>query len=270
MNTDTEKFDLHRIFPKLESFMLIGDVNDKNFMANVKNLKELTLRSETIEDYQFENIFGNNKEIWKLTASPKKSETLGSIENHLKKLEILEFRHVGREVLIRSNFRRTYKLATVTSFTIRFVTSSDLIGDLSFSMPNLKRLHLEVYNKIDSQLSDFINRFENLETVEIKDSRLGDITECLNGLSHVKEVTAGLFNLEMPTLIRFFEQFDKSTSPLNTIKFKHLDYGYTRSMRENCISEMRKTNAILKKSNKSTWIVYYDKKESSLVFKLEQ
>ncbi|XP_031619140.1 uncharacterized protein LOC116338176 [Contarinia nasturtii] len=107
-------FDLNSIFPKLETFTLLGSVNDTNCLKNVKSLKELTMSTSSIEEHQFDNIFANNKQIYKLSLATITRKTLGAIEKNLNNLKTLKVKYVCREFFIRpTNETNIYNLESI-------------------------------------------------------------------------------------------------------------------------------------------------------------
>lgn len=185
-------FDLNAIFPKLEIFTLLGSVNDANCLAKVKNLKELTLSSESIGEHQFEQIFANNGHITKLSLASITTGTLGSVATHLNNLKILKVKRVGKEFFIRPANVDRYFLPSVSYLDVNFYETSELIGDLSFDMPNLRSLKLRG-NLVDHRIYEFINHFEKLESVKIDTTCKYDMVKCVEQLTHVNEFATGGF-----------------------------------------------------------------------------
>lgn len=199
---------LNSIFPELKSIELFGSIADAHCMSNIKNLNELVLSTISIEEHQLENIFANNKEITKLILLiANKIETLHSIEKHLKHLQILQIKYVGKEFLTRPK-ERLYNLSSITTFDVAIREISDFLGDLSFEMPNLKKLILRG-DRIDEDIVHFINHFEKLESVEME----AKYTNTMNNF----EIS------QLAALEKIFAKFDGTSSTVNTLKLLKFD-----------------------------------------------
>ncbi|XP_031628255.1 uncharacterized protein LOC116344032 [Contarinia nasturtii] len=230
-DSSRKSFNLNAIFPKLESFKLIGSIKDPNCLVNVTNLKELTLQTPSIPEHQFQDIFAKNKKISKLNFSPQKTETLQSIGKYLKNLQTLKINSAGDEFLTGGN--RVQNLTSVTTFVVGIDETRLLTGGLSFKMPNLKRLIVRG-EYIDQQLSDFINHFKNLDMVEIKPyDGIYDAVECIEKLTSVKEYISPFNCSQLAFLEPFFETFDRKKSHLNSLKLiciDNLKEGYSEAV----------------------------------------
>ncbi|XP_031629747.1 uncharacterized protein LOC116344982 [Contarinia nasturtii] len=261
-------FDLHSIFPKLETFRMNGLVRiiDKNCLANVKNLKELELKISSIgiEEHQLDSIFANNKGISTLVLSiVRRKDTLRSIEENLKHLETLEIQgHADNEILERG-FDRVYNLKSVITFRLNFYVTSQLVDKiLSFEMPNLKRLYLQAL-LIDNRITDFINHFKNLEMADVRSETKNVMVKQIGKLIYAKAfVTIDSDVLEI-SLLEIFETFDRKHSSVKTWKV----FGVEEAKYIICSDQMNAINGQLKDSNKPTWTLSYDRNEKYLVFK---
>ncbi|XP_031621449.1 uncharacterized protein LOC116339611 [Contarinia nasturtii] len=249
------KFDLNAIFPRLKFFSFpFGSVTDTNCLANVRNLKELKLYIESIQEHQLGNIFANNKHISKLTLKTHirktiKRETLRSIES-LKNLKTLEINKVSPDFFNRAS-NRVYNLTSVTTFVTMCREPIKLNRDFSFDMPNLKHLRLCGTNS-DNRTSDLINHFKSLETVLLFGDCEFNVIECIESLKYVKEFTTSTyFNIGQISLFRkLFENFDTTKSNLNKLV---IDIDETESEYFLWEDAMREINNKLKESNKPTW-----------------
>lgn len=257
--SDRKSFDLNAMFPKLENFKLIGSINNPNCLANVSNLKDLTVLPTYVlrhnfPEHLFEDIFAKNKGITKLNISPQKIETLQSIDKHLKRLETLQLKNPSRKFLTRNTGYQVCNLSSIATLIIDNNLDKELPGNPSFSMPNLKRLIIRG-EYLTYQCTDFINHFENLEYAEIKP--FYNVFECIGKLKHVKVFTFKLFCTQLAHLKEFFETFDETSSKLDTLNLECMEFAYHREKVD--ITEIEKImnemNNHLIGSNKSTWTV---------------
>ncbi|XP_031639531.1 uncharacterized protein LOC116351547, partial [Contarinia nasturtii] len=199
-------FDLNSIFPKLESLSFFVRLTNANCLANVRNLKDIRLFTGSIEEHQLAHIFKNNKQLSKvsLALNLHTTETLRAVENHLNRLQIFKIKYVNSEFFRRID--RIYNLTSVTTFDVKFNETNDLIGDLSFDMPNLKKLVLRG-NIIDHRIADFINHFEQLDSVEVDSRCRYDIVKCVKELNKVKEFRTNGFE-NSPSFKKSFSQMN--------------------------------------------------------------
>lgn len=251
---DLASFDLHSIFPKLESFSMTGLIRiaDKNCLANVKNLKELELRIDSmgIEEHQLDTIFTNNKGLTRVVLSiANRKDTLRSIERNLKNLTSFEIqRNVDTEILDRAH-DQLYVLKSITTFKIGFYVTSQLTDRvLSFDMPNLKILYLNAL-LIDDRIIDFINLFKRLETVDVRSDTRNAMVKDIGKLIYVKEFIMINSDILEMSLQEMFRTFDRSESSVHTLKVFEVD----EAKYNICQDQMNALNGILKEFNKPTW-----------------
>ncbi|XP_031622772.1 uncharacterized protein LOC116340432 [Contarinia nasturtii] len=244
-----DSFKLESIFPNLEIFKFYGAIVDTNCLENVKNLKELTLRTRSIAEQQFDHIFVNNKNLTKLALlMPYEMTTLRSIHIHLTKLKTLKLRDPGRGFLIRAN-DPVYTLASVDSLDVIFGRNSELVGPLSFNMPNVTKIRLHG-NRIDSDISGFVSQFKNLKTLEVKVVHRYDVAQSIAQLKNIKEFITTKFEMNLLSqLYTFFHNFDEKTFKLRTIKFLR----YKSDEFNSYETRMNQINIELWKIGKNTW-----------------
>lgn len=239
-------FDMKSIFPKLECFQLVGHVTDTNCLANVTQLKQLTLETRSIQEHQLVQIFKNNNDLVELSLRmPCKKATLNGIDEYLKKLKTLQIKNADIDFFTRST-NNVCNLTSVTYFDVAFKKTDELVENLSFDMPNLNKLKLFGW-RIDNRINDFINRFEHLETVCMRALSIDDPMGCIKSLKHIKELAIDNFeNTKLTAMKEFFENFDEAKSHLKTLKligFKDAQYPiYEKTMKEinNHLNEHKK------------------------------
>ncbi|XP_031627237.1 uncharacterized protein LOC116343358 [Contarinia nasturtii] len=246
-DSNRTSFDLNKIFPNLESFKLFGSIKDPNCLANVTKLTELRLRDASIEEHHLPDIFAKNKQISELSFSTKSANTLRAIAQNLKNLQILKIRNAGSDFLIRATNRPVYNLTSVTNFDLYVYSSSEIIENLAFDMPNLKKMVLRVV-LIDPQITNFINRFKHLESVRIIPYDLYNVVECIEKLTHAKEFTSPFLCSQISELTNFFETSKSNLKRLKLICYDEFEsHIYDETMNE--------INEHLKESDKPTWTV---------------
>lgn len=260
-DSHTGSYDLNSIFPQLETFHFFGDVMQSYRLPNVSNLTELVLESSTIQEHQLEYIFANNEKIKKLTISIQKWQTLHSIAQHLKNLQTLKVQKAGNEFLTRKN-NNVYNLTSVTFFDIAFDSTSVVIAELPFVMPNLKKLRLRSKDGIDHRIVDFIKYFPTLKSVEFRQSGVYDIIDCIEKLPHIKEVTTHHSEFDKTKLSKFFQNFDKKKSNLHTLNLKY-SYDTEYPIYEKAMIEI---NRHLTESQKPTWSVTFEQKHKESLY----
>ncbi|XP_031624677.1 uncharacterized protein LOC116341638 [Contarinia nasturtii] len=242
-------FDVNSIFPKLETLKLSGNVDNLSCLVHLRQLKELSLNSLSIQENAVVNIITNNKQITKLAIfSYNTIRTVRSIAENLKDLKTLNVRDAGTNFFV-STTNHVYNLTSVTSLSVFSDKIEQFYGNLSFDMPHLKNLELIGWN-FDHRITNFINRFHVLETVYVHKLTTDNPISCIQPLIYVKEFsTVNFENSELSSLKVFFENFDKTASNLITLKlFYFNDSEYSRYEKT-----MNKINNHLKESMKPTW-----------------
>ncbi|XP_031624678.1 uncharacterized protein LOC116341639 [Contarinia nasturtii] len=246
-------FDVNSIFPKLEIFKLVGEVDDINCLANVRHLKELSLNTESIGEDQLVNIIANNKQLTKLNIWNNNKitiRTVRTIANNLKDLKTFTIGDVATNFFV-STTNDVYNLTSVISFSVFSDRIENLYGNISFNMPNLENLKLLGWN-FDHRITNFINRFHKLKAVFVDGLAEDSFTSCIEKLTHIKEFSTVFVKSQLSSLKVFFENFDASKS-LNTLKLLNFDY----SEYPFCAATMNEINIHLKESKKPTWQISY-------------
>ncbi|XP_031637872.1 uncharacterized protein LOC116351022 [Contarinia nasturtii] len=247
-----KSFDVNSILPSIEIFKLHGDVDDINCLANVRHLKELSLNTESIGEDLLVNIIANNKQITKLTLwNSNTIRTVRSIGENLKDLKTLIVKYVGNDFFVPTT-NKVYNFTSVTSFSV-FGVMASLYRNISFDMPNLENLKLVGWN-IDHRITNFVNRFHKLETVYVDGLTGKSSMSCIKSMIHVKEfATIDFGNSKLSSLKDFFENFDKTTSNLKTLKL----YNFNFSEYFRYEDTMNEINSHLKEIYKPTWKLSY-------------
>nr|ACZ26281.1 secreted protein A [Mayetiola destructor] len=248
-----ERFNLNVIFPKLESFALDGNVADRRFLRNVTDLKEIMLDSEEIDEYQLEYIIENNKKMTKITICYcRATEILKWIAEHLKELKTLKLLCPYREFLIRADENEACVLSSVINLEItRYIMSGeDFHGNLTFDMPNLKKLTFKcdrITQLTDDQIVNMIKHFNGLETVEIL-ARGYSAVKCIGQLQYIKEFMTTIYENDFEDLKSVFQNFDIN-SELQTLKLVYFNESFYKTYE----NELKQINIDLKESGKPTW-----------------
>lgn len=258
-------FDLKTIFPALESCEFLGVFADTNLLANFTRLKELSLGysraikpwQKSISEQQLEHIFAKNNQLSTLRLARPTKQILRLIKRYLNHLETFKAPSLNRDFLIKGS-DPVYELTSVKSFEVTFDEPRDLMEELSFAMPNLKKLKMSIIS-FNVLIVNFINRFKELETVHITQYYSFNIEEAIEKLNHVKEVIIKNFeNTRLEYVKKLFERFDE-TKPLHTLKlvlFKETDYPIFEE-------KMIEINGHLETLNKPKWKLSRGKLEDS-------
>nr|ACZ26283.1 secreted protein E [Mayetiola destructor] len=254
------EFKLNLIFPKLESFKLIGSITDVYCLENVTGLQELTLSylynifNEIINEHehQLKDIFKNNKNMTKVSlGGPIRRETMHSIAKYLTKLETLEIESPGKDFLLRANNSTAlYELPLVTHFVISSAEIDELLedGNFSFRMPKLKRLTVNLIT-VDDKVIEFIQQFKKLEILELF-VRDVNVIGFIEDLVHIKEFSTGFCeDIGFESVEEYF--FDGIESKLQTLKFINFDERFYPFYEDS----IKLINDHLKKTNQSTWTI---------------
>nr|ACZ26284.1 secreted protein D [Mayetiola destructor] len=258
--SNRNELKLNLIFPKLESLNLSGSITDVYCLENVTGLQELTLNyyyciaNDIIakDELQLNDIFKNNKNMTKVSlAGPIRRETMHSIAKYLTKLETLEVELPGDEFLLRANDSvALYELPLVTHFLISSIHAYVKLENpnISFHMPNLKRLTVNLID-VDDKAIEFFQQFKKLEILEffVRDF---NVVETIENVVHIKEFTTEFYEeTGFESVESYF--FNGIKSKLHTLKFINFD----EELYPKYENSIKLINDHLKKTNQPTWTI---------------